>query len=711
MKRPALPPIIPSLLALLLASAAYAQENGPKTAPTNTPVIVVTATRAARDIQSVPGTVYRLDAVDGLYQEGARTMPDLLEGLPSTMLQKTSQGQTSPYLRGFTGFRTLCLIDGVRLNNSVFRDGPNQYWGTVDPYSIRAGELVMGPASVLYGSDAVGGTFNALPLEPSAYTGSNAWEKLLAYRVASADRSQTGRVQAGGWLSERLSVMGGYSYKDYNDLRGGHKVGKQDKTGYTEQAFDARLDYLPDEDSRLSLVHQTVDQDDAWRTHKTVYGIDWEGLSAGDEKKHAFDQHRDLTYLKYREENLAGPVDRLEWTLSRQFQSEDRDRIKSDDSRDKQSFDVETWGGSLQLESDTRLGQWVYGAEYYRDNVDSSTDKYKADGRFDKRDIQGPVADDAIYESAGVYAEDTLRLLDGRLDVTPGLRYTWCRADADTVKDTQTGKAIGMTGDWDAMTASLRLLAPLVPDRRHVLFGGVSQGFRAPNLSDLTRLDTARSNEIETPVSDLDPEEYVAYEIGIKSRLERLTAQLSYYYTTIDKMIVRAPTGRLIDGYAEVTKKNSGDGYIQGVEWTGTLALSREWSTWLNASWMDGKVDAYPTSDAVRERDYVSRLMPPAAELGVRWQRDDGKFWTELSAELADKADKLSADDERDTQRIPAGGTPGYAVCHIRAGATVTRNLDVSLAVENIFDEDYRIHGSGVNEPGRNVIVAAACRF
>jgi hemoglobin/transferrin/lactoferrin receptor protein len=678
---------------------------------TSTNEIVVTASRIARDIQSEPATVTRVEAGQKTFQQGARSMPDLLQGIPSTMAQKTSYGQSSPFLRGFTGFRTLSLIDGIRLNNAVFRDGPNQYWGTVDPLSLHAGELVMGPASVLYGSDAIGGSFNVMPIEPPAWTGSPVWEKQLLYRGASADGSTVGRAQVGGRLSDKLGFVGGVSVKDFGDLRGGHKVGLQKHTGYDEQDYDARLEYTPDEDTLLTLAHQTVNQDDAWRTHKTIYGIDWEGLSVGDELAHLFDQHRDLTYLKFQRDNLSGPVDQIKWTVSRQAQDEDRFRTKADSSRDIQGFDDTTWGSSLQLTSESPVGQWVYGVDYYRDFVDSYTRKYKADGSFDKADIQGPVADDATYETVGFYAADTLRLFDGGLDVIPGVRYTASRADADKVKDPVTGKAIRVNGDWDDVVGSLRLLKPLTADRQQVLFAGISQGFRAPNLSDLTRLDTARSNEIETPVSDLDPENYVAYEIGFKSRFERLVSRASYYYTTIDNMIVRAPTGRTIDGYAEVTKKNSGDGHIQGVELTETFDAGHGWTVWLSASWMEGKVDAYPNSDTVRERDYVSRLMPPVAETGARWQRADKKYWFEVVEAMAARADKLSADDERDTQRIPPGGTPGYAVTHVRTGTTVSKNLNVSLAVENVFDEDYRIHGSGVNEPGRNVIAQVACTF
>jgi hemoglobin/transferrin/lactoferrin receptor protein len=673
--------------------------------------IIVTATRVEQDLQSIPCTAYELNGDQVQMRRMARTTPEALKGIPSVLVQKTSHGQGSPYLRGFTGFRTLSLIDGVRLNNSVFRDGPNQYWNTIDAYSLQGYELVMGPSSVLYGSDAIGGTLNALTVEPPDFNGQPTWGSRLHYRGASAERSSIGRVEVGGRPTEQLGFIAGISLKDFGDLEGGKDVGRQKHTGYDEQDYDARVDYNFSPDSRLTFAHQAVDLDDAWRTHRTIYGLDWEGLAVGDEKKHSLDQQRDLTYLKYRGENLNGGIDGVQISLSRQDQQEDQFRVKKDSTSDQQGFDVETWGSTVQMESDTDAGTWVYGAEYYRDQVDSYGRKYKADGSLAKTEIQGPVADDASYDSLGLYIEDNIQLLNGQLELVPGARYTYSKADAAKVKDPVSGRQMSVEDDWDAVVGSLKLLHPLVEQKRLVAFAGVSQGFRAPNLSDLTRLDTARSNEIETPVSDLDPEQFVACEAGLKARFERWTSQLAYYRTFIDDMIVRTPTGREIDGALEVTKKNSGRGYVQGVEWSGACDITPAWSTWLTASWMDGRVDAYPTSAPEVQREYITRLMPPTAEVGLRWQRANGKYWAEALCDAADKADKLSADDQRDTQRIPPGGTPGYAVFTARGGSRITKNLELTLAVENLLDEDYRIHGSGVNEPGRNYVLAADYRF
>jgi hemoglobin/transferrin/lactoferrin receptor protein len=671
------------------------------------PEIVVTALRVEKDAKSVPYTTYRMTADKAQVQESKRTTPDVLSGKPSVMVQKTSYGQGSPVLRGFTGFRTLFLIDGIRLNSSVFRDGPNQYWNTVDPFSVSDYELVMGPSSVLYGSDAVGGTVNALSTRPPDYKGEPTWQPRLYYRGSSAERSNIGRIELGSRINENIGFIGGFNLKDFGDLRGGKDVGVQEHTGYSEMDYDAKLDYYIDKDSIITFAHQTVDQDDAWRTHRTIYGLDWKGLKKGDDKIHSFDQNRDLTYIKYRGNNLNGFVDSIEATLSRHFQSEDQYRVKKDSTGERQGFDVETWGSTLQLESDTPAGQWVYGFEYYHDIVNSYNRTYKANGALGKTAIQGPVADDASYDSLGIYLQDTIRFLDGKLDVIPGIRYNFCTANANKVKNPVSGKQMAVDGDWDAVVGSLRILHPLTENRDHVLFAGVSQGFRAPNLSDLTRLDIARSGELETPVSDLEPERYLAYEAGIKSRFKKLTAALTYYYTDIDSMIVRAPTGLKIDGNTEVTKKNSGDGYIHGVELSGSYDFTRTLSTRLTTCWMDGKVDAYPASSAVKERDYITRLMPPSAEMGIRWQTENSKYWVEAICDLAAKADKLSADDLRDTQRIPSDGTPGYAVYTVRAGSTITDSLTLAFAVENILDEDYRIHGSGVNESGRNFVLTA----
>jgi hemoglobin/transferrin/lactoferrin receptor protein len=103
--------------------------------------------------------------------------------------------------------------------------------------------------------------------------------------------------------------------------------------------------------------------------------------------------------------------------------------------------------------------------------------------------------------------------------------------------------------------------------------------------------------------------------------------------------------------------------------------------------------------------------MPWVGQTGIRWEGETSPFWVELMGIFAADADKLSTRDMSDTQRIPPGGTPGYAVMDLRAGWTLNDHLSLIVAVDNVTNEDYRIHGSGQNSPGRSVILSANASF
>jgi hemoglobin/transferrin/lactoferrin receptor protein len=243
------------------------------------------------------------------------------------------------------------------------------------------------------------------------------------------------------------------------------------------------------------------------------------------------------------------------------------------------------------------------------------------------------------------------------------------------------------------------------------IFGGVSQGFRAPNLSDLTRFDIARTAELETPSPGLAPERFLSYEIGAKAEYKDFALQASYFYTVIEDMIVRQPTGRVIGGNREVTKRNAGEGYIQGFEMAPSWRFHPQLTAFGNFTWMRGQMQSFATAAPVKTWQPYSRLMPTTTEVGLRWDHPNKKLWAEMTGTFAGRQDRLSADDAVDTSRIPPGGTPGYAVLSMRTGYRVTENVGLTFAIENVTNEDYRIHGSGINEPGRNFIFGLDVKF
>jgi hemoglobin/transferrin/lactoferrin receptor protein len=672
--------------------------------------VLVTATRGELKAFNAPYTTQRVDV--GAFRDNRmyRTTTDALRDVPAVMVQKTANAQGSPYLRGFTGYRTLMLVDGIRLNNSTFRDGPNQYWNLIDPYVIDRLEVVKGPSSVLYGSDAVGGTVQAVLRRPDGYGEGFRWYRQLYGRVATAERSYQARGEVNATYGTWLGVLAGGTYKDFGDVDGGRRVGPQDWTGYQDCSGDVRIEYRPDARTTWTFAHYQFYEDDAWRTHKTVHGLSWHGTTVGDERSRVIDEGHSLTYVRFRREKLSTCLDLVELTASLQSLRETQWRVRGNGRSDRELTDVSTYGLSGQFGTPSPAGKWTYGLEWYHDEVGSSLKKYLADGSFSSADIQGPVGDDARYDLLGLYVQDAIPLCQ-RLELTAGGRYTFARAHAGQVKDPQTGRRMSLTEDWDSLVGSARLSWLVDPQEHWNVYGGVSQGFRAPNLSDLTRFDTARSDELETPAPGLDPERYVNYEAGVKARYDRVAAQAAYFYTDIRDMIIRTPTGNIIDGDREVTKRNAGRGSVQGVEAAASYRFCPQWTAFAAVAWIYGEVDGYPTADPVRRREPLTRLMPTTTQVGLRWDHPNGKLWLETACTFAATADKLSASDRADTQRIVPGGTPGYTVLDVRGGWKVAEGLDLWAGVENVGNRDYRIHGSGINEPGTNFKVGARWRF
>lgn len=730
---------LPTLLGALFAFEELRSQAPPPSSPSTTAVatslepVIVTATLSEEAADDVPYSVNVIDE-KRIQELSFGSFPELFRETPGVLFQQTAHGQGSPFIRGFTGFRNLALIDGVRLNNSVFREGPNQYWSTIDSLSLSSVELVKGQGSVLYGSDSIGGTVNALtkgpayrpppaPVTVSGKQGKGAktvqpvsqpvslgpYVTGMSYvRYATAEDSWTGRLEGSVSEWEKYGVFVGVTGRSFGDIHAAD-LGDLPFTGYDELGIDAKVEIFLDPDTKLTIAHNQMHQYDVWRTHRTIYAVPFAGSSVGTDLQHYFDQDRYLSYIRLEGNPAGGLVDRYDFTFSHHFQGEDRYRLRTGSRFDEEGFDVHTWGFALNMQSETSIGLLSYGASYYLDQVDSFRRSYQG-GDLDSVGIQGPVGDDADYHLAGVYLQDEIDLSD-RFKVILGVRYTYADADIGRAQDPDTGDVISINDHWHNVSGSARFLYSVDDEKKLKLFAGISQGFRAPNLSDLSRFDIARSGELEVPSPDLDPEEYILTEAGVRWDSETISASLAYFYTDISDMIVRAPTGRIIDGNAEVEKRNAGDGYVQGIEFALNWQFTPDWSVYGNVAWQDGKVNGFPTSSPKVVEEPVSRLLPFTGLVGVRYDTPSRRWWAEANVQITDRADRLSAGDRGDTQRIPPGGTPGYTLATVRGGWRATDSLTLTMAVENVFDEDYRIHGSGQNEPGVNFVFGAEMRF
>jgi hemoglobin/transferrin/lactoferrin receptor protein len=218
-----------------------------------------------------------------------RTVPESLSIIPGVFVQKTNHGGGSPFIRGLTGNQTLILIDGIRLNNSTFRYGPNQYLNTIDPFSVNKIEVLRGSGSVQYGSDAIGGVIQIFTKDPS-YSSQKSFRGSVSGRFGSGNMEQSGSTEL-SYSTKRMVLSGILGIKNFGDLIGGDTTGRQSPSGYSQADASLKFKLRVSDNSELIIANQFVQQKDVDVYHKVKlenFKINKMGL-----------QGRNLSYLKY----------------------------------------------------------------------------------------------------------------------------------------------------------------------------------------------------------------------------------------------------------------------------------------------------------------------------------------------------------------------------------------------------------------------------
>lgn len=693
---------------MLAAACALAQTESTPGAPRLTDVdledllntTVVSAARHPQRIIESPRSISVI-TVENLRERNYRTVPEALAELAGVFLQETNYGGGAPIIRGLIGNRILILVDGVRLNNSTYRLGPNQYLNTIDINQVERIEVLRGTRSVLYGSDAIGGLVNVITRSPEPSSTGAALRGRFETRLATADQSATGHVSV-NYYDKRLGILAGLSDKSFSNLRAGHPVGEQACTGYNEASGDLKLTYTVSARQAITAAFQRVRQDDIWRTDLLHPGR--KGELPSDLQNEWEPQQRDLVSLDYRHSALGSVVNGLQFSASYQNQLEEQERIlvSTPSTRRDEHNEVMTCGASLQLNTD--IGEHhalTYGAEYYRDRVSSR--RAEVDLATGRRIIQiGRVADGARYWSEAVFLQDEYRPVEP-LVVNLGVRYSQFSLRA-TSQHTKTGE-LNVSSNLHAFTGSANASWRLRGDL--YMMGGVGQGFRAPNVDDITVLGSFASG-FEVPSSHLDPEEAVSWELGLKRQGRHLTGTIFGFLGSYRGLIDRA--SGLFDGLpfldtnrdgvrqaneeAVYERKNIGRAHTYGIEMEVLGRLRRVVSLFGTFAWTRGEDTATNVP--------LTRMPPPSGTAGVRWTPGDDQ-WLEAYTRLAGTQSRLSTADGND-RRIGRNGTPGWTTLNLRGGLAIGSALSLTLGIENILDASYRWHGSGFNAPGRNLV-------
>jgi outer membrane receptor protein involved in Fe transport len=473
--------------------------------------------------------------------------------------------------------------------------------------------------------------------------------------------------------------------------------------------FDANLTVTPapTHTIRGSLQHFSLNDVPRYDRYVT-----FRSPTVGSDAEHLFDpQTRQLAFARHTYVPMRAGLMRLETTLSLATQREGRSRIPLDDSgqpsdeRTKWRDDVFTPGASIVGSSFLAVGGRAlvlsWGGDWQHDVLNSEgyveTVSTGATTPLFIDTDSGPMAtgnfpDGAQADRLGIFVSGDLALSE-LVRLSAGGR--WSRFHNQATLDTDFGGAVSNSSA--DLTAQLGVV--ITPAESWRIAARVAEGFRAPNLYDLTRVGPVPGG-VALPNPGAEPERSLTGELAVRYAAPRAALEVSAYYTRVSDFIDRVPGefqgDTLFNGERVFQGRNVGTARLRGIEAEGATAVGplRFRASLLFAH---GEQEA-----AAGGEEPMSKIPPLTGLMSVRWNIPVRALSLEYLVRWAARQNRLSSRDLRDP-RIPVGGTPGFAVHGIRASATVSTTLSVSAGVENLTDALYRPHASGVDGAGRHV--------
>ncbi|HYO83200.1 MAG TPA: TonB-dependent receptor [Bryobacteraceae bacterium] len=505
----------------------------------------------------------------------AATLGSALTGRPGILPQQTTAGQTSPFLRGLTGYQTLILLDGIRYNTALFRSGPNQYLAFIDPFQTDRMELILGPNSAAWGSDALGGTIAVMTPDARLSDSARGWDRPRGevYLAGnSGDLSAVSRVN--GAISRRaLWIYGSAGLRRHNDIRPGggfdsHNVYRRwfglnseqlrevvgnrlQDTAFTQHAQQIKAAFAPGARQQITLLYQQTIYE-GLRSYRDLLG----GLGR---LQSLYDpQDGKLAYARY-ERLRTGFFDSLSGTFSVNRQVDGSIRqgasFSSPITTEDNSVTALGYGGQATTHIGGRHLQ-TFGGEIYDEQIDA--------WRHDRDPVRGTVArlrpavpDDSRYRTSGAFLHNSSELIRGRVLASAAVRYA--RASFGTRADDLGGIESRSTFDDFTFNTALRYQATEAIG----LHASVNRGFRAPNVTDLANVGltslgyeiplqlalqhgaliglTAAENALPRPgaAGPLRPETVISYEIGASVRTRAVQTRIQLFDAEMADPVVR----------------------------------------------------------------------------------------------------------------------------------------------------------------------------
>ncbi len=644
--------------------------------------IKVTATRRPTnsDLVSAAVTSLREDSFVPL-------VTDRFSFKPGVYLQQTTPGQGQPIVRGQRGSAVLHLIDGTRVNNAIYRSGPTQYFALIDNAFLEQAEVQRGAASVLHGSDAMGGVVNVITRKPTLSAEDHVTGEFnTALDTANLAQSVDLTIEKS---SERFGALVTAAYRNFDNRKIGN--GTRVPSAHRMQGFRTAFSFEPNEKQRWLLDLQFTEQPETPRVDELIPGFG-ETQPASSEFFFAPNERR---FARFSYGHKSGWWNG-DWELNLLHQTIVDDRSTrgfNSDQRRLEENESDLFGLSIDVSKDIGETQWLWGFEAYSDRVSSSR-VFQSVSTLQVTPTDSRFPDGSGIDQWALFGKAYTPLND-RLSFAGGLRWSQIEIDLasnstidDNLSISDVSAEAGLVYQW---SKQLQLVANL------------GRGFRAPNIFDLGTLGPRPGNRFNIPSPSLDQEFVNQFDLGMRIDGDDLSGEVFVYLLSYRDRIASVDTGDLdSEGRQLVQNRNVSRSEVYGVE----TALSWQALDALRFGFVSNYTFAEDTTNG--ETSPGDRIPPWHGEISATYENDIAwRFKSFL--QFAAAQNRLSDRDIRDN-RIDPNGTSGWMTLNFELGYDAER-WSTQIKAENVFDRSYRHHGSGVDAVGRNLSAQFQLRF
>ena len=692
--------------------------------------IVISFNKSEERKNKIPQPIELIDS-KAIERAQSQTTADLIAQTGSVMVQKSQQGGGSPVIRGFEASRVLLVVDGVRMNNLIYRSGHLQNILTVDQIALDRAEILFGPSSTIYGSDALGGVIHLFTKKP-IFSDS---EKLLSKVTAQSRYSSVNNefaegldIKLGGKRFASRTVL---SYSQFGDVRGG----SNQNPFYTE-SYGTRDYYIDRINGKDSIVKNSdrfmqvgsgykqynVTQKFSFRQNdRVLHHLNLQYSNSSDVPR--FDRLTDISEGKLKwAEWYYGPQERLLTSydlnissdgffqsthLGLNYQAIKESRHQRKYTKDGLENRIETVGVAgfnFDMRHNDERHEIQIGIDgQYNTLTSTANEKNIVTGETSPLDTRYPDGDNTMLNAA-IYVSHIWKI-NQEWNLTDGIRVGYANLNS-TIQDNSffNFPYTSISQSNPVYSGSLGVVHHPSDDLKMSFL--VSTGYRVPNVDDLSKIFESQVGTLIVPNTSLKPEKTINTEWGFSKILNQRTRfENSVYYTTFFDAIVTAPfqlNGRdsiLYNGTNSPisASQNIGKAYIYGFSSTMKTQVSDELSFMFSINYTYGRIK---TDSIDQPLDHISPLMAKTHLMYMR-KKFTQEFFIIFNGWKKLKDYRLEAEDNEDY--ATEIGMPAWFTANWRVGYQATKHFTVQAGVENIFDTQYRVFASGINAPGRNL--------